>query len=48
MEEGNWWKFAGGKDAEGGDLGKRLVETGGRELVEVGLSSFFLAWVVGV
>lgn len=46
MEEGNWWKFAGGKDAEGGDLGKRLVETGGRELVEVGLS-FFLAWVVG-
>lgn len=41
VEEGNWWKFAGGKDAEGGDLGKRLVETGGRELVEVGLSFFF-------
>lgn len=42
VEEGNWWKFAGGKDVEGGDLGKRLVETGGRELVEVGLCSFLL------
>jgi len=42
VEEGNWWKFSGG-----GDLRGRLLETGGRELVEVGLS-FLLAWVVGV
>ena len=36
VEEGNWWKFTGTK---GGDLGKKLGETGERELVEVSNTS---------
>lgn len=38
VEEGNWWKFVGGKSVDGeGDgegLRGRLLGTGGRELVE--------------
>lgn len=33
VEEGNWWKFTSEND--GGALGKKLLETGERELVEV-------------
>jgi len=33
VEEGNWWKFTSQKDE--GTLGKKLPETGQRELVEV-------------
>lgn len=36
VEDGNWWKFTQPKE---GDLRKMLLETGQRELVEVGLSS---------
>jgi len=37
VEEGNWWKFTSQND--GGALGKKLLETGERELVEVSGSS---------
>lgn len=37
VEEGNWWKFTSQKDK--GALGKKLLETGERELVEVCRSS---------
>ncbi|MCJ1244741.1 hypothetical protein MMC30_001941 [Trapelia coarctata] len=43
VEEGNWWKFTSQKDE--GALGKKLLETGERELVEA--SRFDWIWGIG-